>query len=104
MTIRGSHDVIDQREIFVVRPVGIPVDERHLAIRVRHVEAVGLGKQHDLHGRESLRGTRLEIPVDLLTRRTVDQFPGGVGEVEEPAAGDCLEHAAVCADTQRLET
>ena len=77
---------------------GVLVDEREFAVGVRVGDAVELGEGDGLDGGEALGGASVEILERLLAIETVEELPGGVGEVEEGFAVGGAEEAVVVAD------
>jgi hypothetical protein len=99
-------DVIDVVPVVVigtfldVRLVRVVVDERLVAVGVRHMEPVQLRQGHRLNHREALGRPVLQVLVGFLAVETVAQLPGRVAQVEERRPVRVNEKAFVVRDPQ----
>jgi hypothetical protein len=72
--------------------------KRNIAVGVRRSEALQLGQRHGLDHREAFGGAIGEIAVSLGQRQAVEEFPGGVAQIEKGRAVRVLEKTAVGGD------
>ncbi len=91
-------DPIDVAEVGVVRPGGILVVKREIAVGVGIAEALRLGDHDRLDHRESLGGPIFEVRARIVAVQPVEQIPGGIPKVEERGSVGMREEAAIGAD------
>jgi hypothetical protein len=80
---------------------GVLVDEWKVAVMVRVVNAVEFGQGDRLNGGVALLGAEIEVFDGLFTIQSVEQLPGGIGQIEEGLAVGGDEKALVVADLER---
>ena len=79
----------------LVRPGGIVVDERAMAVGVRIVEAVEFGERYGLDHAVTAGRAILEVAGRLVAVEPVEDLPGGVAEPEEGLPLGCHEKPLV---------
>lgn len=64
----------------------VVVNEGQMAVGVGRADAVEFGNSHGLNDGEALVGTVLQIEAGFLAVEFVEEFPGGVGQIEKRTA------------------
>ena len=94
------HDPVDVREIRLVRPGRVVVDERSLAVGVGRAKAIELGQRDGLDDGEAAFRAIAQVPFGILARLAMEQLPCRVAEPEERLAVGGHEEAPVLGHRQ----
>ncbi len=97
-------DPVDMREVLLVRRRGVAVDERQIAIGIRHGQPVELGEDDGLNDGEALLPAFLQIAFRVFARQAMEELPRRVAQIEKRRPVALLQEAMVPRHAQRPVT
>ncbi len=97
-------DPVDMREVLLVRCRGVAVDERQLAVGIRHGQAVELGEDDGLNDGEALLPAFLQIAFRVFARQSMEELPRRVAQIEKRRPVAVLQEPMVPRHAQRTVT